>query len=162
MLFGPIPTAVARSRSPARRGVVLAATLALVMGGCNDIGNREQPGASDSSTTMPPSLAESSQRNRDLVGGGVSGPWTLVKAAGATLVVQVEEGGCLRFDRLAVNETAQDVAVASVLKDVSSPGQPCTAEIRFSPRRVRLESPLGDRPLLHAHVDPDWGKAGRR
>lgn len=97
----------------------------------------------------------------------VSTPWTLMRHEGRTLFVMAGSGGCLRFDRMAVDETPDVVTVRALsvrkVPPVDSPepsatpvtARTCTAELSLHAESVCLESPLGDRELVHAPISPD-------
>lgn len=87
--------------------------------------------------------------------GHTSGPWTLERVQGRTLVIRVDEGGCL-VAAPTLSETSAEVIVASALTDTSKPGVICNAVLTSRTMEVRLQEPLGKRRLLHAYVDPDW------
>jgi hypothetical protein len=102
------------------------------------------------------SIVLTEQQSRGLV----SLPWRLVQVgpAGASLNIgYIAGGGCTHWRGIEVVETSSSVAVAALADNTStSPAQTCTADLRIGATTVALTAPLGDRTLLHAHVDPSW------
>jgi hypothetical protein len=78
--------------------------------------------------------------------------WAVTGIDGSTLsiVVAVGSGSCNRFERVVVEETAEDVTVTAVVGDkiVNPFGGGCTDDMNSEFVDVTLEAPLGDRQLL--------------
>lgn len=129
--------------------------------GCSDAehhGRRSvEPGA-PSQRTLAPDDAGALAGSR-LAQGYRSGPWRLVSASPGrpTLVVKVADGGCLRFIRLDIAESAEQVVLTSVLRDSTSPWVVCNADLTTRDVQVRLHRDLGERRLVHAFVDVALG-----
>jgi hypothetical protein len=84
-----------------------------------------------------------------------SGPWRLEagRPDGSALVIEVAEGGCLRFERLDVTEVLDQVVITSVLRDTTRAGIVCNASLTTHPVEVTLRQELGRRTLVHAPVE---------
>jgi hypothetical protein len=95
-----------------------------------------------------------------LVGGRISGPWTLRESLDperSSVLIWAEGGGCVKVDKAVVAETTSRVVIAVLVDVERAKGVVCTTDLTFTPMVVELARPLGERSVVHAYVAPDLG-----
>lgn len=134
--------------------VAAIAVLALGLSAC--------PSSTETTTATPSpnsTVSSGDERLPKLAAPLISTPWGLISAEGTTLRLRVYGGGCITFDHLEVNESADGVLVTAVSIDETPPpdaNMPCTLELMLGEARHVLRAPLASRPLLHAPVSDAW------
>jgi hypothetical protein len=96
----------------------------------------------------------------------VSTPWKLMaKPHANTIPVVAFSGGCIRFERIDVDERPNEVILTALSRDLAAaaptpePGQApmgCNGDLQLNVIPVCLRAPLGRRPLSHAAVSIRW------
>lgn len=73
-----------------------------------------------------------------------------VNESSLLIIVAVGSGSCDRFERLVIEESAEEVNITAVVetKSTSLLGQSCDMDMNFEYVDLTLEEPLGDRALL--------------
>lgn len=72
-------------------------------------------------------------------------------ATSKTLDIAFLTGGCVKFDRMEVDETSEVVTITVYVNNHKAPDAPtatgCTSEGRVEVKQVSLKEPLGDRKI---------------
>jgi hypothetical protein len=101
--------------------------------------------------------------SRDLV----STPWKLIRTLRSnTVFVLAISGGCIRFEKIEVDERPNEVILTALSKDrgrlaapsrdLGQPGITCPGDLQLNAVAVCLRAPLGTRPLTRAPISSVW------
>ncbi|HXG72297.1 MAG TPA: hypothetical protein VNJ04_16930 [Gemmatimonadaceae bacterium] len=84
----------------------------------------------------------------------IEGPATAAAGAPFTVIVTVQTGGCLRFDRFSAVRSAADVQLTARGRDSEPRQTVCTADIRFEPHAYVVQPPFQS-PFFVVAIQPD-------
>lgn len=80
--------------------------------------------------------------------------WTLTAVQGSEVALLASHGVCGRFERVALLESANTVAIAVIHRENVGSGDDCPAVAVETCHRVTLREPLGDRRLAYLPPHP--------
>ena len=84
----------------------------------------------------------------------IEGPLTAAVGSPFTVIVTVQTGGCLRFDRFSAVRSAADVQLTARGRSAERRGTVCTLDIRFEPHAYVVQPPFQS-PFSVIAIQPD-------
>jgi hypothetical protein len=165
----PLVGSLFRNRADRRAGVVSLMVVSVLLGACSPgpvSGERDAARARPSPISplgdQGAQLTRPSKVTRELLGGRISLPWSILEVRGNSLLVRVEYGGCAEFDQFKTHETSSRVTIAALAVAPVASADVCRPDRQRADHEVRLEAPLGSRVLVHVPVTRHWADPGTK
>lgn len=158
-----------RPRGIRHGGLLLAATVVLLLSGCSSLGHRVSGIEAGSTDPLKPTALPAGDQipvtKAVLLGPGqalglISMPWVLTGIDSTHQVLRISyvtgdgRGVCVKARGLRVVETNSTVLIAALSKTIRHGA--CDSSLGVRRSTITLLRPLGQRALVHAEVDKAW------